>query len=179
VTSSSPPAQRSGNRGFVVAGALTVAAVLVAAVMAVIVARAIAGYTISVIPTGQDTVVTLGDRDTALWIAPDGALGSCTATLEGTETSTLSTGGADLMVTDGGITWSRVGVVHGDPGTRHTVLCSGGADVQAFGTAPNPHIARYVVMGGLAAVLAGLLLVTAFVIALVTALRRSRARQRA
>lgn len=165
------------HRGFVVAGVLTVAAVLVVAVMAVVVSRAVAGYTISAIPPGQDTVVTLGDRDTALWIAPEGALGSCTATLEGTDTPTLSTGGADLTVTDGGITWSRVGVVRGDPGSRHTVLCSGDAGVQAFGTAPNPRIVRYVVMGVAAAVVAGLLLVTGFVVALVTALRGRRARQ--
>ncbi|MCW2769969.1 MAG: hypothetical protein JWR27_1402 [Aeromicrobium sp.] len=176
---SNPPPlpERPSTRGYVVAGVLTALAVLVAISVSVVIARAVAGYDITPIPAGQDVSILVEDRGVALWVAPELSSGTCTSTLEGTETSTMSTGSADrITVTDGGLTWVRVGIVKGTPGSHHTVLCSGEGDVQAFGFAPNPRIGRYVVMGLAAGGIVGLLLLTAFIIALVTGLRRSRRR---
>lgn len=174
---STPPPlpQRPGTRGYAIAGALTALAVLVAIVVAVIIGRAVAGYDITPIPAGQDVTITIEDRDIALWVAPEMSSGTCSSTLEGTQTSTLASGTADrITVTDGGLTWVRVGIVKGVPGSSHTVLCSDVGDVQAFGFAPNPRIGRYVVLGLVAGGIAGLLLLAAFIVALVTGLRRRR-----
>lgn len=157
------------RRGYLVAAGMVVLAVALGAVFGIVVARAIAGYDITRLADGSESSVTVGDHAVAVWVTPTDATTSCEAVEDGTSRESFSRTGKGLSVTDGGRTWRRVGIVSGDPGSTHTLSCSG--DATAIGYADNPRPVRYVVLGVLLGGTAALLMLSAFVLALVTALR--------
>ncbi|MCL3819868.1 hypothetical protein [Aeromicrobium wangtongii] len=159
------------RRPYAVAAGLVVVAVALGALFGVIVARAISGYDITRLPDPSGSTVTVGDRSVAVWVSPRDAAVSCDATADGTSRKTLTSTGRGLSLSDGGRTWRRVGVLSGEPGTTFTVSCSGD-DLSGVGYADNPRPVRYIVLGVLLAGTAALLMLSAFVLALVTALRR-------
>jgi hypothetical protein len=169
------PAKAPGRGWYAVAAALVTIAVVVAGAFIVVLVRAAAGYTVVPFPADQPTTIELGERDVALWVSPTDAEARCTATDRVTGADSFSPGSGSMSFSTNGRTWQRVGIVQGAPGSTHTVVC-GNAMVSQFGEAPNPRVGRYVVMGAVAGGLAALLVLAAFIIALVVAIRRSRAR---
>lgn len=159
------------RRRYVIAGALVVVSVALGAVFGVVVARALAGYEIEPVTDLAGSSVTLGDRPLAVWASPEGVDANCTATdVEGNDA--LATGlSTSMSITDGGRSWTRIGVVDGASGSTVTLSCEGYADL-TIGVADNPRLLRYVVLGVALVGTAGLLVIIAFVLALVTAMRR-------
>lgn len=159
------------QRRYVLAGGLVVVAVALGAIFGVVVTRAIAGYDITPVADATGSTVTVGDRPLAVWVQPSTATTSCTARQVGSERESFSRGRASLSISTGGSSWKRVGVVEGRPGSQHRLACAAESDL-VIGTADNPRLTRYVVLGVALAGTAVLLVLTAFTLALVTALRR-------
>lgn len=151
---------------------MVVVAVALGSVFGVVVARAIAGYDITPVPDGQGATVTIDDRKVAVWVSPDVGTSYCTATDTETGRDSFSRSlTTSMSLTDGGRTWARVGIVDGAPGSTHSLSCTTESGV-LVGTADNPRVVRYLVLGGALGGTALLLVVGAFVLALVTAVRR-------
>jgi len=159
------------GRRYAIAAAMVVVAVALGAVFGVIAARAIAGYEITPL-TGDEASVTVGDRKLAVWASPGGSAASCTAIEDETSRDSFSgVGSTSMTISDERYSWERVGVVDGEPGSTHTLTCTTDVDT-VIGYADNPRVLRYVVLGiGLGGT-AVLLMLAAFVLALVTAVRR-------
>ncbi|QGG40483.1 hypothetical protein [Aeromicrobium yanjiei] len=173
--STAPPvARRPSSRRYVVAGLLAAVALVAGTVVAVIIGRALVGYDITPFTDGSTTTVTVGDRGEAIWSSPERVVVRCASVDDATGEASMSGGTASMTTTRSGRTWTRVGIVEGEPGSRHTVRCAAGGGDALFGHAPNPRIARYVTIGVVGGGVAGLLAVAAFVLALVTAIQRSR-----
>ncbi|AWB93226.1 hypothetical protein [Aeromicrobium chenweiae] len=169
------PARRPSARRYVLAGVLAAVALVIATVVAVVIGRALGGYDIAPLPAGAPATVTVGERGEAIWVSPQEATGTCTSTDVETGASSIWNGTASSMTTtDHGRTWSRVGIVRGEPGSRHTVTCTGSSAADVFGHAANPRVARYVTIGVVGGGTAGVLGLAGFVLALVTAIQRSR-----
>lgn len=167
------PAKRPSSRWYVVAAVLATVAVTIGVVLAVWIVRAVTGYDITTFEAGQEQTVKLGDHDEAIWVAPDGAVASCSSVDEQGQPS-FGRRTATMTISDGAHSWTRVGIVEGPPGSRHTVTCQGDPGFQVFGHAPNPQIAKYVIVGVSGGLIAGLSALAAFVIVLVVAIRRNR-----
>lgn len=171
------PAPSSSRRRYVVAAVLVVLAVAIGAVFGVVVARAISGYDITPVRAGDQATVTVGERKLAVWVSPENPTVSCRAVETGTQRESFATTSSTTMtITDGGRTWSRLGLIDGEPGSTHALTCTdvGGVIV---GTADNPRVLRYLVIGGALGATALLLMISAFVLALLTALRSRAARR--
>lgn len=164
----STPAEPNARRRYLVAAGLVVVAVALGSIFGVVVARALSGYDITPFAVDQDTSVTVGDRDLAIWASPASSAVTCTS-------DSFSEGTASMTVTLGSRSWKRIGLVKGDPGSSHTVSCTGAEGGDQVGYADNPRVLRYVVLGAALGGTAVLLVLVAFVLALVTALRRPRA----
>ncbi|KAA1397509.1 hypothetical protein [Aeromicrobium ginsengisoli] len=164
--------QRPGRGWYVVATGLAVIAAALIVFLAVWIGRAVAGYSVTPFEQEDSTTVTVGDRGVAIWVSPQDTPTSCVATDIDTQQPSLDGGSASkVTITDGGQTWSRVGIVKGQPGSKHLVRCDPTGD---FGYADNPRIGRYVLFGvggGVLAVVSG---IAAFVIVLVVAIKRNR-----
>lgn len=167
------PAKRPSRRWYGVAAVLAAVAVTIGIVLAVWIARAITGYDITTFEAGQEQSIELGDHGEAIWVAPDGAVADCDSVDEQGQPS-LFDGTATVTMSDGAHNWTRVGIVKGAPGSRHTVTCEGDGGAQVFGHAPNPQIAKYVILGAGGGLIAGLSALAAFVIVLVVAIKRNR-----
>ena len=167
------PAKRPSRTWYAVAALLATVAVTIGVVLAVWITRAVIGYDIVTFEAGQEQTVELGDRGEAIWIAPDGAVADCSSRDEQGQPS-FGAGTATVTMTEGSHNWSRVGIVSGAPGSRHTVTCEGDFGAQVFGHAPNPQIAKYVIFGVSGGLIAGLSALAAFVIVLVVAIKRNR-----
>jgi hypothetical protein len=150
---------------------MVVLAVALGAVFGFVVSRALAGYDISPVADPERSTVTVGDRPLAIWVSPASATTSCGSDEVDSGRDSFSPGRASMTVTDRGRSWERVGLVSGDPGSRHTLTCSAGTDL-VIGQADNPRLTRYVVLGIATAGVAVLLVIGAGTLALVTALRR-------
>jgi hypothetical protein len=161
----------TAQRRYVLAGGLVVVAVALGAIFGVVVTRAIAGYDIDRVSDPADATVTVGDRPLAVWVQPSTATTSCTSRQVGSERESFSSGRASMSMSSGGTSWKRVGVVEGRPGSKHNLSCTGGSGL-VIGTADNPRLTRYIVLGVALGGTAVLLVLTAFTLALVTALRR-------
>lgn len=159
------------QRRYVLAGGFVVVAVALGAIFGVVVTRAIAGYDITPVPAPTSSTVTVGDRPLAVWVQPSTATTYCTARQVGSGRESFSRGRASLSISTGGSSWKRVGVVEGRPGSQHRLSCSTETSL-LIGTADNPRLTRYVVLGVVLGGTAVLLVLTAFTLALVTALRR-------
>jgi hypothetical protein len=174
MTTPATPAKRPARGWYVVAAALAVVAAAILVVLAVWIGRAVAGYSVTPFEQGGTTTVTVGERGVAIWISPQNATTHCVSNDVDTQESSLNFASATkVTMTDGGHTWKRAGIVKGEPGSKHLVECdaSGG---QEFGYADNPRISRYLTYGVVGGVLAGLAAIGAFVIALVTGIKRNR-----
>jgi len=160
------------RRRYVIAGAMVVLAIAVGAVFGVILARAISGYDITPLD-GDETSVTVGDRKLAIWVSPEGADVSCSAVEDGTsrESFSASSSNTSMTIADRNHSWERLGLLDGEPGSTHTLTCTTADEVQ-IGYADNPRVLRYVVLGLVLGGAAALLMLSAFVLALVTALRK-------
>ncbi len=168
----------AGTRRYGIAAAMVVVAIALGAVFGVIVARAIAGYDITPVRPGESFSVPIGDHKVAVWASPPDAATYCgtpdTGAGRGTFTQPLT---SSMTVTTGDRSWGQVGVIDGQPGSTVTLACSGeGAPV--IGYADNPRVLRYVLIGGALGGTALLLVVSAFVLALVTAVRQRSAKAR-
>ena len=159
------------QRRYVLAGGLVVVAVALGALFGVVVTRAIAGYEIKTVSGPTGSTVTVGDRPLAIWVQPSTATTYCTARQVGSNRESFSRGLASLSISMGDRSWKRVGVVEGRPDSRHRLSCSAESNL-VIGTADNPRLTRYVVLGVALGGTAVLLVLTAFTLALVTALRR-------
>jgi hypothetical protein len=159
------------QRRYVLAGGLVVVAVALGAIFGLVVSRAIAGYDITPVADPTSATVTVGDRPLAVWVRPSTATTSCTSRQVGSERESFSLGRASVSVSTGGGSWKRVGVVEGRSGSKHRLSCTAESRL-AIGTADNPRLTRYVVLGVALGGTAVLLVLTAFTLALVTALRR-------
>ena len=168
-----PTAPEKPGRGwYVVATVLAVIAAAIVVFLAVWIGRAVAGYSVTPFEQEDSTTVTVRDRGVAIWVSPQDAPTSCVATDVDTQQPSLDNGSASkVTITDDGRTWSRVGIVKGEPGSRHLVRCDPTGD---FGYADNPRIARYVIFGVGGGVLAAASGIAAFVIVLVVAIKRNR-----
>ena len=165
----------SPTRRYLVAGGMVVLAVALGAVFGLVVARALAGYTITPVADPESFNVTGGDRARARWVSPATATTYCSAKEVGTGRDSFGTGGSTTMtVTDGGRTWERVGLVRGAPGSKHQISCSAETPL-TIGQADSPRLARYVVLGIAIGIVDLLLIVVAGALALTTALRRKPA----
>jgi hypothetical protein len=164
-------------RRYTVAAALVVVAVALGATFGVVMARAVAGYDIAPVADPARSVVTVGDRPLAVWVSPQTATTYCSASDVDRGGDTMNSGlNGSMTVTVGSRSWKRVGVIEGKPGSRHELTCSADTDL-AIGTADNPRVARYIVLGLALGGTAVLLVLIAFTLALVTALRRTPGRQ--
>lgn len=76
-----------------------------------------------------------------------------------------------MTIADRNHSWERLGLLDGEPGSTHTLTCTTADEVQ-IGYADNPRVLRYVVLGLVLGGAAALLMLSAFVLALVTALRK-------
>ncbi len=178
MTSVPPTAPRGSRRPYVIGAVLGLAAVVIGVLLASYIVRGLTGYEVTRFRADEPVTIQLGSRGEALWRTPADVPTTCSATDAATGEVTLSPGSADRMtITDGGSNWLRVGIVEGPPGSRHVVVCSADAPVEAFGHAPNPRITHYVVVGVTFGLLAAGLATAAFVLVLVTATRRSRERR--
>lgn len=174
--STHPAPVRPGKRGYVIGAVLAVLGLVIAAIVVAVIGRALAGYEITPFDVRTPTTITVGDRGEAIWMSPDQATGSCTSVGEQTGEDSLTSGTAsEVTTTDAGRTWTRVGIVEGEPGSRHVVTCDGAVGAERFGHAANPRIGHYLVIGIAGGGAAGLLGLAAFVLVLVTAIRRSKA----
>lgn len=167
------PAKRPSRKWYAVAAVLATVAVTIGIVLAVWITRAVMGYDIVTFEAGQEQTVELGDQGEAIWMAPNGAAADCSSQDEQGQPS-LGGGSATMTISDGSHDWIRVGIVKGEPGSRHTVTCEGDATSQIFGHAPNPQITKYVIFGVSGGLVAGLSGLAAFVIVLVVAIKRNR-----
>lgn len=168
-----------GRVGFTFAAVLGILAIVIGAVVAIVIGRALVGYSITPFDVSDPVTVTVKDRSVALWMTPETAGANCFAVNDETqEPSVDRSSDAMITVTDGGQTWSRLGLVEGPPGSTHTVSCTAfgnAAPPDQLGYAPNPQMRRYVLMGvggGLVALLIG---TAGIVLAVVTGVRRGRA----
>jgi hypothetical protein len=159
------------QRRYVLAGGLVVVAVALGAIFGIVVMRAIAGYDITRVSDPTGATVTVGDRPLAVWAHPSTATTYCTSRQIGSGRESFSSPRASLSLTEGGRSWTRVGVVDGRAGSKHRLSCTAESKL-TIGTADNPQLTRYVVLGVALAGTAVLLVLTAFTLALVTALRR-------
>ncbi len=150
---------------------MVVLAVALGAVFGFVVSRALAGYDIDPVADPARSTVTVGDRPLAIWVSPASTSTSCTSEEVDTGRDSFSSGRASMTITDRARSWERVGVVSGDPGSRHTLTCTTGSDV-VVGQADNPRLTRYIVLGIAIGVIALVLVIGAGTLALVTALRR-------
>jgi len=162
---------RPGRGWYVVATVLAVIAAALVVFLAVWIGRAVAGYSVTPFEQQDSTTVTVGSRGVAIWVSPQDAPTSCSATDLDTQRPSLHGSSSTVTVTDGGRTWSRVGIVKGEPGSTHLVRCNPTGE---FGYADNPRIGRYVLYGVVGGVLAALSGIAAFVIVLVVAIKRNR-----
>lgn len=165
----------SARRRYLIAAGMIVLAVALGALFGVITARAIAGYEITPLDGTSDVAVTVADRDLAIWVSPASAGVSCESTDTTTSRPSFSTTNASMTVSDETYSWKRVGVVKGDSGSTHTLTCDVAGDA-VLGSADNPRVVRYVVLGVALGGTALVLMLSAFVLALVTALRRPQPR---
>ncbi|MBD8605233.1 hypothetical protein IFT73_00080 [Aeromicrobium sp. CFBP 8757] len=161
----------TAKRRYAVAAGLVVLAVALGAVFGLVVSRALAGYDIEPVADPTRSTVTVGDRPLAVWVSPATASTSCDAEEVDGGRDSFSTGRASMTINGRTRSWERVGVVSGAAGSRHTLTCTGGSDL-VIGTADNPRLTRYVVLGIAVAGIALVLVVAAGTLALVTALRR-------
>jgi hypothetical protein len=161
----------TAQRRYVLAGGLVVVAVALGAIFGVVVTRAIAGYDIDRVSDPTSATVTVGDRPLAVWVQPSTATTYCTSRQVGSGQESFSSGRASMSMSAGNSSWKRVGVVEGRPGSTHRLSCSAESDL-VIGTADNPRLTRYIVLGVALGGTAVLLVLTAFTLALVTALRR-------
>lgn len=166
----------AAGRRYSIAAGMVVVAVALGAVFGVLVARAVAGYDITTVRAGESADVTVGDRTIAVWASPSDATTYCSATDTETGRDSFSQQLASSMtLTIGSRTWGRVGVIDGAPGSTHTLSCSGGGEPE-IGYADNPRVLHYVVLGSALGGTALLLVISAFVLALVTAVRQRSAK---
>jgi hypothetical protein len=172
MTTAGPPV-RSSRGPYVLAAALFGVALLIAAVLAVIVIRAISGYAITPVTPGEPIPITVGERDVTIWSSPEARPSACSATDTAGQTATR-VGMMSVSVTDGGLTWHRVTTINGPPGT-YTLTCEAASGTE-FGYGPSPRIGKYVLMGVVGGGAALFLTVASFVIFLVTILRRRNRR---
>ncbi len=162
----------TASRRYGIAGVMVVVAVALGAAFGVIAVRAVAGYDIAPFDAGTRTTVTLADRPVAIWASPAAEAGTCTATdVDSGRQSITGSPSGSVTLTTGSRTWSRIAVVQGEPGSTHLVECSASDERFVYGYAENPRISRYVVLGVAMVGAAALLVLGAFVLALVTALR--------
>jgi len=172
-----------GRTGFTVAAVLAALSIAIGAIVAVLIVRAMIGYSITPFAPDDQITVTVHDRSVALWMTPETAGANCTAINDATQQPSAHSGSADTMtITDGGHTWTRLGVVEGPPGSTHSVTCTGYGTAplpQLLGYAPNPRIARYVTLGVVGGSIAGLSALASVALIIVTAVRRSNARKAA
>lgn len=167
------PAQRPGRGWYAVAAVLAAIAVAIGAVLAVWIIRALAGYEITEFREGEPVTIVLQDRGEAIWVTPADGAATCRTTDD--QQGSFGPGSADRMsITDGGHNWSRVGILKGAPGSKHTLVCEGQGMTQLFGHAPNPRISRYVVGGVTGGLVAALAAIGAFVIVPIVAVKRHR-----
>lgn len=173
-----PPTPAGARRRYVISGVLVVIAVALGATFGVIVTRAIAGYDIAPLsdPTGASgSSVTVGERSLAIWVSPDLGTATCGSVDDATGRDSFSSGSSvSMSFTKGSRSWVRVGTVQGRPGSTHTVTCEVEPGV-VVGQADTPRVARYLVLGAALGGTALLLVLAAFTLALVTALRRRAA----
>lgn len=168
----------AAGRRYAVAAGMVVVAVALGAVFGVVIARAIAGYDITPVRSGETFTVPIGDRKIAVWASPADTTAYCGSADSDTDSGTFTEQLASSMtVTTGDRSWGRIGVVDGQPGSTVTLTCSGD-DAAVIGYADNPRVLRYVVIGGALGGTALLLVISAFVLALVTALRKKPAQPR-
>lgn len=164
----------TAKRRYAVAAGLVVLAVALGAVFGLVVSRALAGYDIEPVADPTRSTVTVGDRPLAIWVSPATASASTSCDAEAVDggRDSFSTGRASMTIDGRTRSWERVGVVSGAPGSRHTLTCTAESDDLVVGTADNPRVTRYVVLGVAVAGIALVLVVAAGTLALVTALRR-------
>jgi hypothetical protein len=176
---SAAPDRLPGRTGFSIAAVLLAVAVAVGAVVAIVIVRAMVGYSITPFGLDERRTVTVHDRAVALWMTPESAGANCLAINTETQQQSAHRGTADTVtITDGGHTWVRLGVIDGPPGSTYTVTCSPygtAAPPELVGYAPNPRIAHYVVLGVIGGAIAGLAALSSFALIVVTAVRRSNA----
>lgn len=166
--------ERPARGWYAVATVMAVVAAAILVFLGVWIGRAVAGYSVTPFEDGTSTMVTVGDRGVAIWISPQDTPVGCLARDVDTGESTLDDGSASkVTITDGGHTWSRVGIVKGEPGSKHLVECEG-AGGEVLGYADNPRIGRYVLFGVVGGVLALVTGIAALVIVLVVAIKRNR-----
>lgn len=168
---STPLSSATARRRYVVAGAMVVLAVALGAVFGLIATRAIAGYEITPVDDPTGSTVTVGDRPLAVWVSPQTATTYCS--IEGGDLT--SDPQPSITLTDGSRTWKRVAIVRADPGSQQRLTCTAESDLE-IGTADTPRLTRYVVLGVTLGGTAVLLVLAAFTIALVTAVRRRSVR---
>ena len=162
----------TANRRYGIAAVMVVLAVALGAVFGLVAVRAVAGYDITPFDAGTRTTVTVADRPVAIWASPESAAGTCAATdIDTGRQSDLGSPSGSVTLTTGSRTWSRIAVVQGEPGSTHLVECSASDERLVYGYAENPRISRYVLLGVAMVGAAALLVLGAFVLALVTALR--------
>ncbi|KQX74961.1 MULTISPECIES: hypothetical protein [Aeromicrobium] len=161
----------TAKRRYAVAAGLVVLAVALGAVFGLVVSRALAGYDIEPVADPTRSTVTVGDRPLAIWASPSSNSVYCSTEEAGSGRDSFSATLGAVSITDGRRSWERVGVVSGAPGSRHTLTCTTASDL-VIGTADNPRLTRYVVLGIAVAGIALVLVVAAGTLALVTALRR-------
>lgn len=179
MSSDTGPTRLPGRAGFTIAALLAILAIAIGTVVTIVIVRAVTGYSISTIEPNQPTFVTLSDRGEAVWMSPETASGTCRS-VDDQQQPSIGPGSADtITITDGGRTWTRVGIIEGPPSSRHALVCEDEGGAEQFGHAPNPQVGKYVLLGvggGLTSMLVGTL---AIVLAIVTGVRRSRARKAA
>jgi hypothetical protein len=182
---SSPPvpARLPGRTGFGIAAVLAVVAIAVGATVAVIIVKAMVGYSITPFDFNGQTTVTVHDRAVAIWMTPESAGANCLAINTATQKQSARRGSADTVtITDGGHNWTRLGIIEGPTGSTYTVSCTGFGDApppELVGYADNPRIARYVTLGIVGGGLAGLCAFGSVAMIIVTVVRRSNARKAA
>ncbi|MDX6277720.1 MAG: hypothetical protein QOJ72_1848 [Nocardioidaceae bacterium] len=175
------PARLPGRTGFSIAAVLAVIAIAVAATVAIVIVRAMVGYSITPFGFDEQRTVTVHDRPVALWMTPESAGANCLAINTETQQQSAHRGTADTVtITDGGHTWMRLGLIEGPPGSTYTVTCSpygNAAPPELVGYAPNPRFSRYIALGVIGGGVAGLTAIGSVVLIIVTAVRRSSAKK--
>lgn len=173
MTTPASPAKRPGRGWYVVAAVLAAIAVAILVVLGVWIGRALVGYDVTTFEAGEPVTIVLQDRGEAIWVSPESDAADCHTTDD--QQGSFGPGSADRMtITDGGYNWGRVGILKGEPGSEHTLVCGQQGTAQLFGHAPNPRISRYVAIGVTGGAMAGLAAIAAFVIVLVVAIKRNR-----
>lgn len=163
-----PLSSGTARRRYVVAAGMVVLAVGLGAVFGLIATRAIAGYEITPVDDPTGSTVAVGDRPLAVWVSPQTATTYCSTDDDGALGSEPQ---PSITLTDGSRTWKRVAIVRGEPGSQQRLSCTAESDL-VIGTADTPRLTRYVVLGVALGGTAVLLVLAAFTIALVTAVRR-------